>query len=556
MLEGIRPHNDHLVSAQTDISKTAQVFAHIAHALSHSSQSSVAVTGDIGYWSDIILVETVDSSAKGGVSSSVPTRPYSVELLSAKAVPPNDWAETKMASGETTDTRTLAETFSWILQTLDSLSGKERLTFRKRANDWFLQAFWKRYCGRLIYTMDDEWETLPTVSMSEWELHPDYLYALRESEGKELTLKLSGPELPLEKFQDLEHTVDGQWFVATFRAEQAAIWVQLIADILTICREAAKDTAETPDGQPAGFRTMANKLTVLFILLLFPPIEVLFTRTSLAHVLKRKQCDANKQANHNAQNEEIRPERLEDFVDDVSNNWRDIEHSDGLIFFRFLESLVAPQWTLLYFSSHTFSSLAKNARVTLVRVAPPRHKDERIPHKTLEDLQTALKKRVGSRLRGWDESVLEVAYKWIEDRLGRCTGKRGRLGSRVHAEAALMALSCFGTVLKQYGAKVPIGISTKCCWTCWKLGTLLRPGVFKMEGNMFDLPGCDGTIRAWSPPEYGLPSDVLADLFQQLFREAVDFAVAAAQSSVPPTPWIPVDVDYDPRLGLRFQSIS
>ncbi|KZV70414.1 hypothetical protein PENSPDRAFT_579395, partial [Peniophora sp. CONT] len=73
------------------------------------------------------------------------------------------------------------------------------------------------------------------------------------------------------------------------------------------------------------------------------------------------------------------------------------------------------------------------------------------------------------------------------------------------------------------GKPLPIGVSKKCCWTCWQLYKLLEAC-----DSGFDLPGSHGTIYAWSPPEFGIPIAVLRDLRHGLLKEAGRVAVANA----------------------------
>lgn len=66
-----------------------------------------------------------------------------------------------------------------------------------------------------------------------------------------------------------------------FRVEEAILWVHRIAGLLDACRTSV-------DIEPDGFDTSADFLPLLATLLRFPPIEVLFTQTSLGKVFLRR----------------------------------------------------------------------------------------------------------------------------------------------------------------------------------------------------------------------------------------------------------------------------
>ncbi|KZV72785.1 hypothetical protein PENSPDRAFT_333800 [Peniophora sp. CONT] len=98
----------------------------------------------------------------------------------------------------------------------------------------------------------------------------------------------------------------------------------------------------------------------------------------------------------------------------------------------------------------------------------------------------------------------------------------------VHAEAGLMALSYTepGIIMHPGQQSLPIGVGKKCCWTCRKLSLLVQSGD---TPHKFDLPGCHGTIHAWSPPEFGIPMAVLKSLCDALYDKAVEAAIGNAE---------------------------
>ncbi|KAI0061385.1 hypothetical protein BV25DRAFT_1839135 [Artomyces pyxidatus] len=121
---------------------------------------------------------------------------------------------------------------------------------------------------------------------------------------------------------------------------------------------------------------------------------------------------------------------------------------------------------------------------------------------------------------------------------------------RVHAEAGLTALasacaratacmaSQVGDMFMRQRGTLPVGLSSKCCWMCYRLALKLfilkdaSPGVQippPVNANTtLHLPGTHGIITQWDPPAFGIPDDVLWSLLHELQIEAVDWAPTAA----------------------------
>ncbi|TFK86881.1 hypothetical protein K466DRAFT_599975, partial [Polyporus arcularius HHB13444] len=109
----------------------------------------------------------------------------------------------------------------------------------------------------------------------------------------------------------------------------------------------------------------------------------------------------------------------------------------------------------------------------------------------------------------------------------------------VHAEAGLMALDMHlrntvhadmedttRKVADAFAQKdaLPIGISKKCCGACYRLSELLQ-----QEADVhrtFILPGSHGVIFPWTPPPFGIPSNILRLFREELKRLIVDWAIA------------------------------
>ncbi|KZV89724.1 hypothetical protein EXIGLDRAFT_771468 [Exidia glandulosa HHB12029] len=100
----------------------------------------------------------------------------------------------------------------------------------------------------------------------------------------------------------------------------------------------------------------------------------------------------------------------------------------------------------------------------------------------------------------------------------------------VHAEAALMGLMClkrsgntaydtegFENILK--AKPTVIGVSKKCCRTCWILSQLLDADDAEADPSgkaSVYLPGTHAMIYPWAPPE-GIPLPILVQLRERLF---------------------------------------
>ncbi|CAA7265123.1 unnamed protein product [Cyclocybe aegerita] len=209
----------------------------------------------------------------------------------------------------------------------------------------------------------------------------------------------------------------------------------------------------------------------------------------------------------------------------------------------------------------------------------------------VQSAKTSLFESVPAKVR---PSKRMLAEKWLEDRYSTCfrsseseyDGGSGMPG--LHAEAALMALSCY---FKDPGVTVDsatrtwgltpaqcrilfrvfsppnptvIGVGTRCCWCCWRLKTLLndRKGPASGSGNEeVVMLGTHATIDPWCPPQIGIPLDILRKLENELEGMLVDAAernlrVGRRSSSRSPGGSSGRDSpvpqwDYDPELDTK-----
>ncbi|KAI0705288.1 hypothetical protein C8T65DRAFT_696412 [Cerioporus squamosus] len=127
------------------------------------------------------------------------------------------------------------------------------------------------------------------------------------------------------------------------------------------------------------------------------------------------------------------------------------------------------------------------------------------------------------------------------------------LDAAEHAEATLMALACssrsdartvnamgpgletestktvqdmFKSALSAWVSRVvPVGVSKKCCFCCYKLATLLK----ERAGLDFVLQGMRSVIFLWVPPD-GVPTEVLIDLRLTLVRVLYDTIAEAVNT--------------------------
>ncbi|RPD53603.1 hypothetical protein L227DRAFT_396755 [Lentinus tigrinus ALCF2SS1-6] len=148
---------------------------------------------------------------------------------------------------------------------------------------------------------------------------------------------------------------------------------------------------------------------------------------------------------------------------------------------------------------------------------------------------------------GWNQALSRSAKGFLLSKLASAEGA----GCHVHAEAGLMALDAhlalrrlqstrlaadvqkIATVFEHVGS-LPIGITKKCCWACFRLAQLLTSDI----RSDFLLPGSHGVIYPWSPPPFGVSPKVLSILRDELMgrvvqwaTEQVDYIDASRQSS-------------------------
>lgn len=135
---------------------------------------------------------------------------------------------------------------------------------------------------------------------------------------------------------------------------------------------------------------------------------------------------------------------------------------NGLLVFRFFETLVAPLSALAHLSTRTLPpddlqppAVPPNVQVKLVTLAPPRPVDKDIRQDLLDQVRNELKQKVKSKLGdpSEDDKTLRIANDWIDRFFTKETVKpttstairlQPKLKSftgNVHAEAGLMALS-------------------------------------------------------------------------------------------------------------------
>ncbi|KZV73138.1 hypothetical protein PENSPDRAFT_319905 [Peniophora sp. CONT] len=210
--------------------------------------------------------------------------------------------------------------------------------------------------------------------------------------------------------------------------------------------------------------------------------------------------------------------RIEELFDEATY---DTPNHGGILVFKFLQALVMPHRALTYLSAN--ASSFQNPRVTFVRFPTLSEDMRKYPHAQIEEI----KKEPG---------VGTHACTWAEDRVATYLAVNRHFLGNVHAEAAVMALSCLDSEnLVKRVTKLPIGVSKKCCWTCWKLSQSLQS---RDTRQTFDLADSHGKIYAWDPPEIGIPTAVLRDLSESLMQEvrvaaALDAEERESQASSP-----------------------
>ncbi|KZV61906.1 hypothetical protein PENSPDRAFT_658572 [Peniophora sp. CONT] len=359
-LEGIRPR-DGQVPRHKVLSAT-KTFVHLAQLLDNSFTNAFAMTGSTGFpTSDVVLVVSNSKHPepaydRDGHTSEGNRDDYSVISLGPRAVPTHEWAEGIIPNPDEIDTKMLAETLLWTWQRLSTLSrGKIRTQFVEDAFQWFHRAAWRRYRSRLVRTTALEWETSPNDTLKTWQPETEDAAIFSGCEGKKL--RVSAVQAP--HFESFHPESEGDEIVVTFRFRDAVLWTRLFSRVLRTCRT-SMDKPPSRDGQPPGFYQSVALLPLLSLLLLFLPIKVLLTRSSLAMQFHRKHTlDADAKGKFEAETESGGDvvERIGDLVDeDVGDEDRDVGPGvrlNGLLVFRFFETLVAPLRALAHLSTRT-----------------------------------------------------------------------------------------------------------------------------------------------------------------------------------------------------------
>ncbi|RPD53588.1 hypothetical protein L227DRAFT_396380 [Lentinus tigrinus ALCF2SS1-6] len=91
---------------------------------------------------------------------------------------------------------------------------------------------------------------------------------------------------------------------------------------------------------------------------------------------------------------------------------------------------------------------------------------------------------------------------------------------RLHSTELTADVQKIATAFDHIGS-LPIGITKKCCWACFRLAELL----LEDTQRDFILPGTHGVIYPWSPPPLGVSSQVLSRLRDELMGMVVRWAI-------------------------------
>ncbi|KAJ7137693.1 hypothetical protein C8R44DRAFT_975692 [Mycena epipterygia] len=175
---------------------------------------------------------------------------------------------------------------------------------------------------------------------------------------------------------------------------------------------------------------------------------------------------------------------------------------NGAKFLRHLATLASWYSGIYYFQKPR--GLAENVRMQIVRVAEPSRENERF-----RAMEQSVLARVADRIRARapkDSTASIPPGDTLEDLIKQLRSPADT--SQVHCEASIM-----GFVVQRdpelRTSGWAIGVSKKCCWTCWKLGELL--------GTTFAMNGTHKTVYGWVPPG-GLPVGVLERLRDALWE--------------------------------------
>ncbi|TFK82797.1 hypothetical protein K466DRAFT_603381 [Polyporus arcularius HHB13444] len=164
----------------------------------------------------------------------------------------------------------------------------------------------------------------------------------------------------------------------------------------------------------------------------------------------------------------------------------------------------------------------------------------------------------------------ELASRWGEQRelvlkaLDSSKDALVRLGApSVHGEAALINILSAGDLQEHMvnvcgeptpiasllsSGSMPVGVSKRCCFCCWLLAELLKPGSRGIAAqSAFVLRGTHGTIFPWQPPP-GVPRAVLEAMRKELltiFNRAFNQALGVRPQSAQTSPATPLHAPFD-----------
>ncbi|KAJ7503031.1 hypothetical protein B0H11DRAFT_616434 [Mycena galericulata] len=176
----------------------------------------------------------------------------------------------------------------------------------------------------------------------------------------------------------------------------------------------------------------------------------------------------------------------------------------------------------------------------IVRVAELPKKDQ-----DFRKIDADVRQRVVDRARAAEETVL-FPGDTFEDLSVELRSPAD--SSHTHCEASLMALIVDkdpDLIVPQVVSQWPVGVSKKCCWTCWKLRELLAP--------TFVMSGTHRIVYGWVPPP-GLSVEVLTGLRDALLEAYGDACQTELEMSRRSAQTSPASPNFGTDMTVMFPS--
>ncbi|KAJ7049426.1 hypothetical protein C8F01DRAFT_1265344 [Mycena amicta] len=197
----------------------------------------------------------------------------------------------------------------------------------------------------------------------------------------------------------------------------------------------------------------------------------------------------------------------------------------GAQFLRNLGTLASWLAAIQYFAARP--KLSNNVQFQIVRVPEPERNDT-IFEQQHEETCGKIASQVHERIRDLNEDLIPEHDKTVQDVLSKLREYLPKDSSQVHCEATLMAAAAENNdqlITPWLMGEWPIGVSKKCCWTCWQLGNLIES-----TGTKVVLKNTHDIVYGWAPP-VGLPVDILKRLRDKLLEEHITMCAHAVNSA-------------------------